>query len=74
MSNPYLSKVVPMDLITGWEDRDSPYYQDVNVKLKETDGKAYISLDRDDILLDSKTIDALKKELDTFQRQIDAGK
>lgn len=74
MSNPYLSKVVPMDLITGWEDRDSPYYQDVNVKFNETDGKGYISLDGTDLLLDSKAIEALKTELELFQRQIDAGK
>ncbi len=74
MSNAYLTKVVSMDLIVGWEDENSPYYQDVNVKFKETDGKAYISLDCTELLLDSKAIDALKKELDTFQRQIDAGK
>lgn len=74
MSNPYLSKVVPMELHTGWEDENSPYYQTVNVKFTETDGKAYISLNHDDVVLDSTVIDALKKELDIFQRQIDAGK
>lgn len=74
MSNPYLSKVIPMDLITGWEGEDSPYYSDVNVRLNETDGKAYLSFKRDDIVLDSEAIAALKKELDIFQRQIDAGK
>lgn len=74
MSNPYLTKTVPMDLITGWEDSDSPYYQEVDVRFKDVDGTAYISMNRDDILLDAAAIENLKTELEIFQRQIDAGK
>ena len=69
-----LIKTVPMDLITGWEGEGSPYYQEVDVKFTEDDGKGYVKIQGDDILLDIQSIERIKAELEIFQRQVDAGK